>query len=544
MPKFDRLPVDKEGRVRFVPPDFDAEWPPVPQWQQRHWRQFLTQHGWTIPEVDQYYLYDRFTYGLGFRRNEKEDFTYFYTPVPRAVDYHASKTPNILYGGAVGGTKSTSLRNDAYRNCFGIPEFTAIIMRRTHQELKRNHMKFVARESKKVNDFFQREIMEWVPTEFELRFKHNGSVILFGHCQNEGDEEKYLSDEYDAFYPDEMATFSKTQILGVASRLRSVIRPNLRIRSRLGGTSNPGGAHTLWMRDWFIVKQLTDEDALDNPRYDPSEYQYIHARLYDNPYLMDPDGTFTTYENRVYARGGARAKQLINGDWSVITGQFFEEFCDRHQARIFIPPGSKIERWIDWGYTKPGICLWVAILPSGHAYIFHEYTFTKTNASKVAQRIAEETRNILVKNPGCRISKTVGDPAMWGVESGTGEAYAQTFSKNGVSMIEGDNQRTLGWGRMREWLALAPDGIPWLIVDPACRYVCRTIPTLIIDKNDPEDLDSKGEDHAADAIRYGLMAMPSPPRTIKSPTLYLPDSIGALLNSMNMPTTRLPGQVA
>lgn len=544
MAKFDCLPYDGDGRVRFRSPDGQS-WPSVPQWHIEHWASFLGQHGWSRPEVDQYFYYDRFTYGFGLRRHAKEDFRWFYLPIPRAVDYHATKTPNILYGGAVGGTKSTTARWDAYRQCWAIPEFTAIIMRRTHQELKRNHMKFVARESKRINDFLQKDVMEWVPTEFELRFKHNGSVILFGHCQNDGDEEKYLSDEYDAFYPDEMATFLKQQILGVASRLRSVVRDNMRLIPRLGGTSNPGGAHTLWMRDWFILRHLSEEDAQDNPRYNPEEYRYIHARLYDNPYLMDPDGTFTTYENRVYARGGARAKQLINGDWSVISGQFFEELVDAHFGEVYIPHGTKIERWIDWGYSKYGICLWVAVLPSGRLFVFHEYPFKKTVAAVVAQTIAKETRLLLKAIPGSRIGKSVCDPAMAGVDGHTGETYMQTFQRNGVSCVEGDNQRVLGWGRMRHWLTLASDGLPWLIISRNCKYTCRTLPTLVLDKNDPEDIDTNGEDHAADSIRYGLMARPSPTLAPKSPTIYLPDSVGSLLNQLRGPgDTRAAGQVS
>lgn len=548
MPKFSTLPMDwKTGKVRFIPPNGpSSEWPPVPQWDFIHWNCFLGQHGWTPPEVEQYFYYDRFTYGFGLRRNESEDFKWFYLPIPRAIDFHAAKTPNILYGGAVGGTKSTTARWDGYRQCWAIPEFTAIIMRRTHQELKRNHMKFVARESRRINDFLDKEIMVWVPTDFELRFKHNDSIILFGHCQNEGDEEKYLSDEYDAFYPDEMATFTRTQILGVSSRLRSVVRDNLRLIPRLGGTSNPGGANTLWLRDFFITRSLTDEDIIDNPRYNPNDWCYIHARLYDNPYLMDPDGTFTTYENRVYARGGARAKQLLNGDWSVLSGQFFEEISDRHFADVYIPPGTKIERWIDWGYSNNGICVWAAILSSGHIHICHEWTFKKTLSSLVAKRIAEETKNLLRRYPGARLGKSVGDPAMWGVEGSTGETYEQTFRRNGVNMIEGDNQRELGWGRFREWLAVALDNIPWLIISPSCKYIRRTIPTLVIDKNNPEDLDSNGEDHAVDAIRYGLMARPSPALVHKSSIVYLPDSVGSMLNELSLPQSgiRMVGQVS
>jgi hypothetical protein len=41
----------------------------------------------------------------------------------------------------------------------------------------------------------------------------------------------------------------------------------------------------------------------------------------------------------------------------------------------------------------------------------------------------------------------------------------------------------------------------------------RTLPALIHDEHDPEDVDTDGEDHAPDAWRYGLMTRPKPTLT-------------------------------
>jgi hypothetical protein len=38
--------------------------------------------------------------------------------------------------------------------------------------------------------------------------------------------------------------------------------------------------------------------------------------------------------------------------------------------------------------------------------------------------------------------------------------------------------------------------------------VIRTLPAHVYDKAKVEDLDSDGEDHACDALRYGLMSLP------------------------------------
>jgi hypothetical protein len=38
----------------------------------------------------------------------------------------------------------------------------------------------------------------------------------------------------------------------------------------------------------------------------------------------------------------------------------------------------------------------------------------------------------------------------------------------------------------------------------------RTLPTLVHDENNPEDLDTDGDDHAADTLRYGVNSEPPP----------------------------------
>ena len=41
-----------------------------------------------------------------------------------------------------------------------------------------------------------------------------------------------------------------------------------------------------------------------------------------------------------------------------------------------------------------------------------------------------------------------------------------------------------------------------------CPNLIRTLPALVHDKHDPEDVDTDCEDHAPDTARYGLMTRP------------------------------------
>jgi hypothetical protein len=521
-------------------------WPAVEAWTRDDWRQWLLEHNrypalhqWTPAQATRYLYVDRYQYGVGLKRRETDRLTWFYLPGPQAVALHASKVPNVLYGGAAGGMKSHAARWDAYRHALAIPGFRAIVMRRELEQLRRNHLDKARSECARINAFLDTEVMRFMESTHEIVFtghpKGQEAKIVFGHCQRVGDEEAYLGDEYDAFYPDEMSTFEQSQIVGVAGRLRST-KPGL--VARLIGTSNPGGAHTLWIKRWFIDRTVERDE---HPRYKPEAYAFLPAMLYDNPYLMDPDGTYTTYEDRLYAYDDERRRQLLHGDWSALAGQFFPEFsAATHVQTLEIPPGCKIERWIDWGYDPhPGVCHWVACLPNGRLYVFYEWKFNgkaarqKLVASEVARHIQRYTReDVLPLARATRVTKTIADPSMFSGDGHSGESYAETFARQGVPLRKGDNERVMGWGRLRHWFRPAPDGHPWILYHPRCAYAIRTIPGLVRDRSDADDVDTSGEDHAADCNRYGVMDRPTPTVFRTRPAVIPANSPAALIKEL------------
>ena len=52
------------------------------------------------------------------------------------------------------------------------------------------------------------------------------------------------------------------------------------------------------------------------------------------------------------------------------------------------------------------------------------------------------------------------------------------------------------------------DGLPHLYLFENCTHLIRTLPVLTHDKHRIEDVDTSQEDHAADALRYGVMSRP------------------------------------
>jgi hypothetical protein len=79
-----------------------------------------------------------------------------------------------------------------------------------------------------------------------------------------------------------------------------------------------------------------------------------------------------------------------------------------------------------------------------------------------------------------------------------------------IATVQADKDRVNGWQRLRHWFGLAPDGKPWMLSSPLCTYFNRTMPSLVSSDTKPEDVDTNGEDHAADESRYFAMSMPVP----------------------------------
>ena len=94
-------------------------------------------------------------------------------------------------------------------------------------------------------------------------------------------------------------------------------------------------------------------------------------------------------------------------------------------------------------------------------------------------------------------------------------------------MRKSDNDRFNGWLRVHELLRPYDVSRPWVTVDPSCTYLARTMSTAMADKKDPDDVDTTGDDHALDALRYGAMSRPPVwSVTEKTAKVYPPNSWG------------------
>lgn len=418
-----------------------------------------------------------------------------FVPLPRQVDAKVAMEGApiyILLGGAAGGSKSKGLREIGHQFALEVPKARILLLRRTYKELEQTHLRDVELEAPEMG-------AEAVPSAKVCRYP-NGSVMQFGHCETAADAANYLSAEYDLIIFDELVTFEETPFLLISSRARSTkagVTPKV-----LCGT-NPGGPQSHWVRSRFIDKTV---DLDQFPDYRPEEWVFIPSKLEDNPYLDQ------AYERKLLALPPELRKAYRDGDWDIFPGQYFPEWRRAtHVAERNFPPDAERVLSMDWGFVKHGVVGWW-ILHDGGAYREDEYVFSRTTAFEVGKEIARRCKDRTLT----RIKYLVFDTAMEIPQNDTGESTIETVRRGlragglSISTIHADKDRINGWQRLRHWFGKSPAGVPWLQASPSCTYFARTIPSLVSDETHPEDVDTDGEDHAADEARYFVMSRPTP----------------------------------
>lgn len=464
----------------------------------------------------------------------------------------------ILYGGARGGGKT-----DAVLGRFLIKALhygkgvCGIAFRRTLPQLQ----DMIKRARELYGDYG-----EWKESTGTFHFD-NGAYVIFKYLDNDDDAQNYQGWNMTDVIVEELTNFPDEAPI---KKLRAILRSARGIPCCFMATANPGGPGMHWVRSRYIDpapfgwKPIVETFEAVNPNTGKtisvqSTRIFIPARVWDNTILLNSD---PGYIARLHEAGSENlVKAWLDGNWYVVDGAYLDFDLQRHVVRNFELPGHWSRyRCGDWGSARPFAFYWFAVASEGHvlengmlipkgALVFYrEWYGIKTKrdgtieANVGLKMFAEEVGAGLFdrEKSDPKITAAVLDPSAFAQDGGPSiehrigqgaqvRARSLGFTKRFTRFRHADNKRVPGKGAMGGWDQLRgrlsgeeiepervlPDGTvvpakfrPMIYFFETCVHAIRTLPQLQHDKNNLEDVDTDGEDHAGDAVRYGCMSRP------------------------------------
>ncbi len=424
------------------------------------------------------------------------------------VDFLAAPEKEVLYGGAAGGGKSFAMLVDLLRYAAN-GNHRALLLRRTLAELT----ELVDQSRKLYPKAFPGSIFRESKNTWSFP---SGATALFSYVDKDTDVTRYQGQSFTWIGIDELGQYPTPYVWDyLRSRLRTT-DPN--IETYMRASANPGGIGGWWLKRMFVDPAVpnepfwaTDIESKKILCYGPNHplhpnkplYQrrFIPARLTDNPFLMESG----EYEAMLLSLPEVERRRLLEGDWDVADGAAFSEF---ERAIHVVEPFEVPYNWprlraADYGYSSPSCVLWGAVDWDGTIWIYREFY----DKGYTGEALAQIVNALEADDPLMQIS--VLDGSCWS-KHGTGPSIAETMIRNGVRWIPADKNRLPGKIELHRRLAVNErTEEPKLKIFATCTNLIRTLPTIPLSKTNSEDVDTKAEDHAYDALRYMCMTRPT-----------------------------------
>ena len=421
------------------------------------------------------------------------------------TDFLSAGERDVLYGGAAGGGKSFALLADPLRFCHN-PNHRGLLLRRTLDELtelidKSRQLYPKAFPGAK----FRESKSTWVFP--------SGATIWFTYLDKDKDVTRFQGQAFNWIGIDEITQYPTPYVWDyLRSRLRAT-DPELQQHLYMRCTANPGGVGGWWVKKTYIdgvepnksfpaFDIETKKEFLWPPGHEKAGQplflrKFVPARLTDNPYLM-ADGQ---YEAMLRSLPEVERKRLLEGDWDVAEGAAFPEFSrSRHVVEHFeLPTNWPRIRAADYGYASPSCVLWGAIDWDNNIWVYRELYAKHLTAEELADKILEAEE--LDPQP----HYTVLDSSCWN-KTGFGPSIAETMMRVGVRWTPSDRNRIQGKMELHRRLANDPyTEEPRLRIFSSCQNIIKQMAGIPLSKSNSEDVDTKAEDHAYDALRYMVM---------------------------------------
>lgn len=438
-------------------------------------------------------------------------------PGPQTEVLAINDVHETLFGGSRGGGKTDTGIIWLLKNAHN-PKFRGLVIRRNAQDLS----DWLDR----ANALFNGASITGKPAT--IKFK-SGAIIRTGHLKDSDSYIHFQGHEYQNIVIEELTQIPREEdYLKLLSSCRSTVTD---ISPAVLCTANPGGPGHSWVKRRFQIgikepnKAFRDEIS--------GRYRiYVPATINDNPTLKNADPDYVKYLDSLPEP--LRSAWLF-GDWNVFAGQYF----DMWDPKLHIISKEKSKEMgfgehyntkymgIDWGYANPFACVWIEINKDGDVMAYKELYGTEKHPYEWGQMIYEANK---LEN----ITMSYADPSMWirnpmSWNNPATQMYSDTCIANALmgngdnplipNMVPANNSRVNGWRNLATFFSHSEDRKPkFYVKEGTCPNLIRTIPDMVRDEKNVEDIDTTLEDHIMDALRYAFTSIQAP----EEPTKKIP----------------------
>ncbi len=248
-------------------------------------------------------------------------------PTKKQAEFLVDLSPEVLFGGAMGGGKSDALFMAALMFVH-IKDYSALILRKTYTDLSlpgalidRSHSWLDSTDAK-----WNEQLHQW-------RFP-SGATLTFGYLDTSNAKYRYQSSEFQYVGFDELTQFEREEdYTYLFTRLRKLKSSNVPLRMR--AATNPGGAGESWVYRRFFKDQNASR-------------RFIPSRLEDNPYL-----DANSYEHSLSQLDPITRRQLREGIWNVkVEGNLFKSDWFKFIELNEVPRSGTVVRFWDLAATE------------------------------------------------------------------------------------------------------------------------------------------------------------------------------------------------
>jgi len=403
---------------------------------------------------------------------------------------------------------------------FHHPEFSGLLLRRTTDELREIRQKSRDLYSK----VFGKEFV-W-QARLDSYVHVNGGRFWITYLDKDDDVLRYQGQAFNWIGFDELTQWPTPYAWDyLRSRLRSTSDLPLFQRA----STNPGGPGAWWVKRMFIDpapynesfwatdietgETLVEPDS--NPDGSANEFageplfkrRFIPAKLADNPFLTKD----RSYARNLMSLPEVKRKQLLDGSWEAAEGLAFQEWNrNLHVIDPFpIPSSWRRFRACDYGYSSYSGVVWFAVRPDGQLIVYRDLEVHRQYPDELADLVYT-----IERSTGEKVDYGVVDGSIFDERGNRGPSRGEQLNKHrhfNRRADRGAGSRVSGKDMIHKLLDINPDTEePSLVFFSTATNCVSQIPMLPLDKNNPDDVDTRSRDHIYDAVRYGVMSRPRP----------------------------------